>query len=64
MSGSSERLKAYSLLRRIGKGSYGEVYLVAVEDGKKQVQGRGIHHLTYLPYSNFLLVCDEEYPTD
>ena len=35
---SASRLRAYSVLKRIGKGSYGEVYLVAaVGDAKKQV---------------------------
>ena len=39
MSGTGDsRLQAYSVKRKIGKGSYGEVFLVAVQDGKKKVK--------------------------
>ena len=31
------RLGAYEVVRCIGKGSYGEVYLVIAEDARKQV---------------------------
>lgn len=39
MSGTGDsRLRAYSVKRQIGKGSYGAVFLVTVQDGKKKVR--------------------------
>lgn len=37
MSVASSRLQSYSLKKLIGKGSYGEVFLVTIGAGKKKV---------------------------
>lgn len=46
--GIESRLQAYCVKRKIGKGSYGEVFLVTTRDGKKKVSMRlflkGAHH--------------------
>ena len=34
----AQRLQAYTVQRQIGKGSYGEVFLVTTRDGKKKVK--------------------------
>ena len=56
---SSGRLQAYTIRKQIGKGSYGQVFLVTVKDERKKV---GVDCMTFCNlHTHIRAVCDEKH---
>lgn len=54
-------MESYSVKRLIGKGSYGEVFLVAAREGKKKVLGVWLGIDGVSRHIDFTPVCYEEH---
>ena len=59
----SEQLREYQFIKRIGKGSFGEVYLVRKRRDRKQVSGLSVLIFSETISLTFLcnVVCDEKH---